>query len=237
VPFEALQRADQKYVIDQAAVSYAVSFSVLREMRRRRAPRRGAQMLVAFGDPTLGNEVTERLQRTYTGLKLAETETSEIDKLQTLYGPSRARLYTATRVKKESIKVETKAATILHLATPAILDQSVPMYSVFLLSPDAADDGLLKLWEITSLDSKARVVVLPHVSTTMRSQSGSALMALSWAWFVAGSPSVVLNRGDVDHEFVYELYKRLKTSEPNSEQLRQAMLKLRRRAGYMFLGN
>ena len=191
VPFEALQPAEGKYVIDQAAVSYAVSFSVLREMRKRRVLRRAAPMLVAFGNPTLEAEVIERLQRTYTGLKLAETEESEIDKLQTRYGPTRARSYTATRATKDRVKTEANAATMLHLATPVILDQSVPMYSLILMSPDATDDGLLKLSEITSLNSKARVVVLPHVSTT-QSQSGKALIALSWAWFVAGTPAVEL---------------------------------------------
>jgi hypothetical protein len=178
-------------VIDHTAVSYAVSFAALREMRKRRAPRRAAPMLVAFGNPTLGNEMLERLQRTYTGLKLTETETGEIEKLQTLHGPRRARSYTAARATKDRIKTEANAATMLHLATPVILDQSVPMYSLFLMSPDVADDGLLKLWEITNLNSKAHVVVLPHVSST-QSQSGNALIALSWAWFVAGTPAVEL---------------------------------------------
>ena len=149
-------------------------------------------MLVAFGSPILPNEVIERLQRTYTGLKLAETESTELDKLATLYGPRHVRSYTATQAKKDRLRTEANAATILHLATPAVLDQSVPMYSLFVMSPDAADDGLLKLWEITSLNSKARVVVLPHVSTT-QSRSGNALMALSWAWFVAGTPAVELS--------------------------------------------
>ena len=194
VPFEALQRTNEKYLIDQAAVSYAVSFSALREMRKRQAPRRAAQMLVAFGNPTLSNEVIERLQRTYTGLKLANTESAEIEKLQTLYGPNRTRSYTATLATKGRIRTEANAATILHLATPTILDQSVPMYSLFLMSPDAADDGLLKLWEITNFNSKARKVVLSHIST--QTQSGNALIGLSWAWFVAGTPSVVLNLSD-----------------------------------------
>lgn len=233
VPFEALQPADEKHVIDQAAVSYAVSFAALREMRKR-APQRAAQVLVAFGNPTLGNEVIERLQRTYTGLKLPQTESTEIDKLSTLY--ARARSYTATRAQKARLRTEANAATVLHLATPVILDQPVPMYSLFLMSPDAADDGLLKLWEITNLNSKARVVVLPHLATTTHSQSGNALIALSWAWFVAGTPAVVLNRREESDEFVYELHRRLKTDEANSEQLRQTMLKLKRRT-YMFLGN
>lgn len=244
VPFEALQPSDGTYVIDQASVSYAISFSALREMRKRRAPNttRRAPTLVAFGSPVVASEALERVQRTYNGLKLAETENSEVEKLRAIYGPARTRTYTTTRANKERVKTELSAATVLHLATPAILDHSVPMYSLFLTSSDPRDDGLLKLWEITSLDSKARVVVLPHAWTS--GHSGDALMALSWAWFVAGTPAAVLNRWEGNaSEVVYDLHERLKTSEPNSEQLRQAMLKLRRRetpsrwAGYMFLGN
>jgi tetratricopeptide (TPR) repeat protein len=190
VPFGMLQPADGKYVIEQAAVSYAVSFAALREMRKRLAPQRAAQGLAAFENPTLKDEVIERLQRTYTGLKLAQTETDEIEKLRSLYGPKNVRYYTAARANKDRVKAEASAASVLHLATPAILDQSVPMYSLILMSPDATDDGLLRLWEITKLNSKARVVVIPHVSNT-QSQSSNALMALSWAWFVAGSPAVV----------------------------------------------
>ena len=246
VPFEALQVADDRYVIDQASVSYAVSFAALREMRKLQAANRRAApaaTLVAFANPEPASEVLERLQRTYTGLKLAQTETTESDKLQTIYGGARVRSYAGTRAKKERLKAEASAAGVLHLATPAILDHSVPMYSLFLMSPDAGDDGLLKLWEITSLNAKARVVVLPHVARASHPHTGAALIALSWSWFVAGTPAVVLNRWEGnDAEFVSELHQRLKT-EVNSDQLRQTMLKHRRSqapsrwAGYLFLGN
>jgi len=228
VPFEALQSSDNRYVIDRASVSYAISFSALREMQKRRVPitNRRAPVLVAFGNPTLPNDVLERMRRTYTGLKLAETETSEVDKLQAIYGPARSRAYTAARASKERLKTEMNAASILHLATPAILDQSVPMYSIFFMSPDANDDGLVKLGEITSLDSKARVVVLLHIWTPGYSQTGAAVIALSWAWFVAGTPNVVLNRWEGnDAEFVFELHQRLKTKE-----------RLKFRGRYMYLG-
>jgi len=233
VPFEGLQLSDDRYVIDQASVSYAISFSVLREMRRRRVPitNRRVTTLVAFGNPSLGNDVLERMRRTYTGLKLAETEATEIDKLQTIYGPARSRAYTATRASKERLKTEMNAASVLHLATPAILDQSVPMYSLFFMSPDANDDGLVKLWEITSLNSRARVVVLPHAWTTGHPQTGGAFIAMSWAWFVAGTPAVVLNRWEGNSaEFISDF-----------NQL-QTILKLRRSqspsqwARYIFLG-
>ena len=246
VPFEALQPAENKYVIDQASVSYAVSFAALREMRRRHVPmnRRVSPtpILVAFGSPVLADAVVERLRTTYSGLKLENTETSEIEKLESLYGAARTRSYTSTRAKKERVKTESNAATVIHLATPAILDHSVPMYSVTVMTQDTGDDGLLKLWEITSFNSKARVIVLPHASTSAHSQNGAALMALSWAWFVAGTPAVVLNRWEGNDEFVFELHQRLKTNESTAAQFRQTALRVRRRespsrwAGYMFLG-
>ena len=48
--------------------------------------------------------------------------------------------------------------------------------------------------------SKARVVVLPHVSTVTHAQG--ALMTLIWAWFVAGSPVVILNRWEGNGELI-----------------------------------
>lgn len=233
VPFEALQLSDGRYVIDQASVSYAISFSALREMRRQRVPitSRRVKTVVAFGNPSLGNDVLERMQRTYTGFKLAESDATEVDKIQAIYGPARSRAYTGTRASKERLKTEMNAVSVLHLATPAILDQSVPMYSRVFMSPDANDDGLVKLWEITSLNSNARVVVLPHAWTTGRSQTGGAFIAMSWAWFVAGTPAVVLNRWEGNSaEFSFDFNQR------------QTILKLRRSqppsrwATYMFLG-
>ena len=159
-------------------------------------------MLVVFGNPTLADEVIERLQKTYTSLRLAEIDPVEIEKLQALQGRKNARSYTAARANKARVRTEATAASVLHFATAAILDQSVPMYSLILLSPQAADDGLLKLWEITNLNSKARIVELPHVSTT-QTQSGNALIALSWAWFVAGTPSVELNCGEAKMRLGY----------------------------------
>jgi hypothetical protein len=99
------------------------------------------------------------------------------------------------RATKERLKAEASTSGTFHFATPAVLDNAVPMYSFIALSPDPNlhDDGLLRLSEITNLNSKARVVVLPHIFSA-NSQSGNALIALSWSWFVAGTPAVVLKR-------------------------------------------
>jgi len=235
VPFDALQ---------PASVSYAPSLSALREMRKRRY-RAPSSTLLVFADPTLTKETLERVQTTYTGLRLDETtKTSEIRTLQSRYGSTQVRSYTGVQAKKERLKTEVSTAGTLHFATPAILDNAVPMYSFLALSPDPDlhDDGLLRLSEITNLNSKARIVVLPYVFSP-NSQSGNALIALSWSWFVAGTPAVVLNRWSENDAAnpVSELL-RLKTG-PDPEQFRQALLKFKKMqkpsqwAGYMFIGN
>ena len=186
LPFEALQRA---------SVSYAPSLSALREMRRRRSNPGRPSLLVVFADPALSKEFVERVQTTYTGLRLPEAATtSEIPKLQSTYGSTQVRSYTGVEAKKERLKAEVSAAGVLHFGAPAILDNAVPMYSLVALSPDSdlRDNGLLRLSEITNLNSRARMVVLPQVFSA-NSQSGNALIALSWSWFVAGTPAILVN--------------------------------------------
>lgn len=189
VPFEALKRA---------SVSYAISLSALREMRRRRTLNTTTRTLLTFADPTLTKAISDRVQTTYSGLQIPESSNNnEIEKLLSKYRPTRSRSYTGERASKERVRADVNAAGLLHFATPAILDNSVPMYSFVILSPDPnlGDDGLLKLWEVTNLNSKARLVVLSHTSVAKTSQTGEALKALSWAWFVAGTPAVMVDRG------------------------------------------
>ena len=187
VPFEALQAA---------SVSYAPSLSALREMRRRRFSTQPSTVVV-FADPVLSKETVERVQTTYSGLRMTATETNEIEKLKSIYGPAHVSSYTGAQANKKRLKAEVSAAGTLHFATPLVLDNAVPMYSFLALSPDPNlhNDGLLRLSEITNLNSRARMVVLPSV---FNANSGNALIALSWSWFVAGTPAIKLHRATGD---------------------------------------
>ena len=248
VPFEALQPGEGKYLIDRASVTYAPSLSALRDMRRRRSPNRPPpSTVIVFAVPALAKETVERVKTTYSGLSLTSAENTEIGSLQSIYGPARVRSYSDVRANKERVREEVSAAGALHFAAPAILDHAVPMYSFVALSPDPAlgDDGLLRMSEVTNLSSRARIVVLPHFSSVQDySQSGNALIALSWAWFIAGTPAVVVNRWTAQDAagFVSELHQRLKLGA-SPEQFRQAVLKFKHQrqpsqwAGYIFIGN
>ncbi len=248
IPFAALQPAPDQYLLEQKTLSYGISVSALVEMRKRRSVRPTPATVVAFADPVMSDEVVERLKTTYRDLQLRQTTdaTTEIEQLRSIYGKTRSQFYTGVSAKKETARTEAASHRLIHFATPAFLDQAVPLYSFIVLSAnrDGSDDGLLRLSEIIHLNSKARLVVLPDASiVNAHSQSRNALVAMSWAWFVAGTPTVVLSRGPSSStsEFSSELHRNLRRSSDNAEALRQTMLKLRQSknvwSGFILLGD
>ena len=251
VPFAAMQPSPDQYLVDQKTLSYAISVSALAEMRKNRSVRPVRPTVLAFADPVLTNEQVERLKTTYRDLPLQQTAdaSTQIDQLRSIYLRTRSQFYTGVTAKKEKARTEASTHPLIHFATRAFLDQSVPLYSFIVLSPDASDDGLLRLWEVTNLNSKARVVVLPNSNLAqVRARYSNALIAMSWAWFVAGTPTVMLSRWQVDApsstEFSSELHRNLRRSNDYAESLRQSVLKLRHSkaasaydwSGFMVLG-
>jgi tetratricopeptide (TPR) repeat protein len=251
VPFAALQPAPDQYVIDRKTLSYAISVSALTAMRKRRSIRPASTTVLAFADPVLTDEVVERLKTTYRDLPLSQTTTpsTEIEQLRSIYGRTRSQFYTGANANKGKVRVEASVHPLLHFATRAFLDQAVPLYSFIMLSPDASDDGLLRLWEVTNLNSKARVVVLPSSNLAeVHSQSSNAIIAMSWAWWIAGTPAVVLSRWEADASsttaFSSEFHRNLRRSSDTAETVRQSMLRLRQSkdrtpydwSGFMILG-
>ena len=181
------------------------------------------------------DELLERLKTTYRDLPLQQTAdaSTQIEQLRSIYGKTRSQFYTGITARKERALTEVSTHPLIHFATHAFLDQSVPLYSFIVLSTDASDDGLLRLWEVTNLKLKARVVVLPNSNLAQdRARYSNALIAMSWAWFVAGTPSVVMSRWEVDAPlataFSSELHRNLRRSNDYSQALRQSVLKLRR---------
>jgi CHAT domain-containing protein len=249
VPFAALQSADNQYLMDQKTLSYAISVSALREMRKRRPvrPAEGATTLLAFGNPTLTRGALERFETTYKGMRLPDFS-GDLDEMRPLYARSRIHFYAGPDAKKDRAKGEAGTHSLLHFATPVIMDQAVPFYSFILLTadPDASDDGFLKLWEIMNLNSRARMVVLPSATFARTpTRSANALIAMSWAWFVAGTPNVTLSRWSADalivQDFAAEFHRNLRLRKSNAEALREAMLKLRNAnvrdwGGFMIMG-
>ena len=186
LPFQALQGSDGRYVMEDAAVSYAPSVTVLRETMRPRAATPASAALLAFGNP-----VRSELPST----------AREVAQLARLYGDS-SRVYVGAEAREDRWKAEAASYRVVHLATHGVLDNASPLYSHLVLAPssgDGHDDGLLEAWEIMDTQLRADLVVLSACETARgRVAPGEGIIGLMWAVFVAGSPATLVSQWQVD---------------------------------------
>lgn len=244
MPFQALMTSEHRFVIEDAAIAYAPSLTVLREMTRRQLNRRAgaaAPTLLALGNPTLGTETMERARVALRDEKLAplpEAE-QEVRALGRLYGAAHSRVYIGPEAREDRFKKEAGQASILHFATHGTLNNASPMYSNLVLAQgDSNEDGLLEAWEIMQLDLKADLAILSACETARgRYGAGEGMIGLSWAMFVAGVPATIVSQWKVEsastrdllvnfHRALNSHWGRDKAGNSKSEDLRQAALKL-----------
>jgi CHAT domain-containing protein len=138
--------------------------------------------------------------------------------------------------RKSVFRQEASKYSIIHLATHGILDDASPMYSRLVMARaenDPTDDGLLEAREIMQLNLRADLVVLSACQTARgRIGAGEGMVGMSWAFFVAGVPSMVASQWQVNSastaKFMVDFHKRLKEqsgqSETKAHALQQASL-------------
>lgn len=210
---------------------------------------RGELTLLAIGNP-LFSDGAEPLRGTG---ELA-------NRIESLYGKTHANVYTGVAADEERIKSEASGYQVIHIGTHGVLDNDNPMYSYVALfrgaetgdgpvssSPaevaldlteDTSKDGFLEAWEIMELELNAQLVVLSGCETA-RGQvgNGEGMVGLSWALFIAGSPTTVVSQWKVDekgtNELMYSFHENLvlharSTRSPGgaAAALRKASLKL-----------
>jgi CHAT domain-containing protein/tetratricopeptide (TPR) repeat protein len=243
LPFQALASSANRFVIEDAAIAYAPSLTVLREMiKRRRSEGSAPATLLALGNPLVGNETLKRAALTLRDGKLdplPEAE-QEVKALGRLYGMSRSKVYIGADAREDRVKSEASRARILHFATHAILNNASPMYShLALAGGGAGEDGLLEAWELMQLDLHADLVVLSACETARgRIGAGEGMIGLSWAMFMAGVPSIVVSQWKVEsagtRDLMVNFHRSListKSTPTKAEALRQAALKLMKNPG------
>lgn len=257
LPFQALQPRDGGYLIEDHAVFYTPSLSVLHGMEkfagrgRNVAAAAGSRepVLLAFGNPSLGQRTVEFVKSVYRGERLGplpEAE-KEVRALEEFYTPSRSKIYVREEAREERVKAEVGGYRVLHFATHGVLDDRNPMYSHVLLSQaeaGAAEDGLLHAWEVMKLDLKADIVVMSACQTARGNiGAGEGIIGMGWALFVAGSPTAVLSLWKVESSSTAELMVRFHRSlvasgarraagRNKAEALRSASLELMKDARY-----
>jgi CHAT domain-containing protein len=252
LPFQALQNARDKYLLELYAIYYAPSLQVLREMRKRSDSLRSLPLsksgqnsdsslskvqtaqLYAVGNPALGGEALARAQmlRNSPFAPLPEAE-NEVETLAAeVYGPQASVVRIGAAAREDAAKAEMGKYRVLHFATHGVFNDRNPLYSyiVFAADGDSNEDGLLEAWEIMGMELKATMAVLSACDSARgRVGAGEGLIGMTWALFVAGVPTTVASQWAVPSNSTAKLMvafhdntKRL----PKAEALRQAALQM-----------
>jgi CHAT domain-containing protein len=233
-PFQALRSANGRFLIQDAAISYAPSLTVLREIAKSRKPK-PATTLLAMGNPKLAGQTISRSKNVLmSGSFEALPEAERLVKgLAQIYGEKASKVYVGAEAREEVLKSESNNYRILQLATHGVLSNASPMYSHVVLAQSNHDkeDGLLEAWEIMEMDLQADLAVLSACETARgRIGAGEGVIGLSWALFVAGCPTTVVSQWKVESssstELMLAFHGKLKGGASKSEALRQAALKL-----------
>ena len=208
VPFEALQRTENRYLLEDYVISYAPSITALRELSKlssgSSAPKRRASSptLLALGSPALNKAELERIKLADTteGLAPAPEAVKEVTAIGQLYGTAQSKIYTGAEATEERVKTESQGFGAVHIAAWGVLDDASPLYSFAALAPGRSaqvrEDGLLELRELMSLSLQADVVVWSGMRMARR-RAGEGVSALTWATFVAGTPANMVSRWPV----------------------------------------
>lgn len=239
LPFQALRTPKEKYLIEDYAVSYAPSLTVLREMMmRKRSVDARNNSLLAFGNPSVGKETTARVKYTLLdrGLPQLPEAEKQVKTLAELYGTAQSRVYTGAAATEDKAKAEAARFRVLQFATHAVLNDSNPMYSYVVLSEAEGnkEDGLLEAWEMMNLDLNADMVVLSACETARgRIGAGEGVIGMTWALFVAGSPTTVVSQWKVESasttELMLEFHRALRAQNARTSKaqaMQAAALKL-----------
>jgi CHAT domain-containing protein/tetratricopeptide (TPR) repeat protein len=229
LPFQALIDGQNKHLIESRSLNYApsvtalVKMSELAESRRKEAGNQ-AKTLLAIGRPWFGGSLRD--------LPASESEVQRISELyqtQPLVGKA------ATNA---SVKAAMPTAQFIHFATHGLLNETEPMYSAIALTKDQNDDGMLYARELLDLNLRAEMVVLSACETALgEEKKGEGVLGLTWALFVAGTPTSVVTQWSVadasTSTLMIEFYRQMKATSGSAkaaaskaEALRQAQLKL-----------
>jgi CHAT domain-containing protein len=221
LPLQALRTEADRYLIEDAAISYAPSLtalSALSQLRSRAAARRPpAPKLLVFADPTLSQTAAERL-KALTPAEQSNQTTEPPREFEALSKLPGAQVFAGAEAREDRFKTEAGKYQLLHLAAPGVLQETSPLFSLAALAAneEATEDGWLELREILSLDLRVALAVLPGSEMAApRFGVSRALTGWTWAWFVAGCPTTMISQWRIAasgaDELMLELHRLLQS--------------------------
>lgn len=243
LPFAALLRSEQQYLIEWKPLHTIVSATLYDEVKKKRMePHHPALQLAAFGDPIYPKQTADALLRAATerGLDLSRLPFSreEVTAIAAAYG-ERSRVFLGAEATEEHAKSVIPSAGYIHFATHAFVDERFPLNSGLALTiPEkplqGQENGLLQAWEIfEQVRLDADLVVLSACQTGLGTElGGEGLLGLTRALQYAGARSIIASLWNVDDlktsQLMKSLYSQLQKGKSKDEALRAAQLELLR---------
>jgi CHAT domain-containing protein len=219
LPFQALETRANRHLLEDFAIFYTPSFSVLHEMQRLHLTRQIPQPKVMAVEA------------------LVADSKREIDGLRQVYGPANVMVLSGTEADHDRIQQEASKYEVLHISAHGVFQDRNPMESYLVLAKAGKlNAGLLPAREMMNLNLHADMVVLAGCETGRgESGSGEGLIGMSWALFIAGSPATVASQWKVDSastsDFMLAFHRRLRDST-KAKALQGAALSVMRNPQY-----
>jgi CHAT domain-containing protein len=220
LPFQALMSSSDHYLLEDRALYYAPSLSVLREMAKERVGKENnAASLIAFGNPVIGKDA----QRNEELCPLPEAET-EVNSVAKTFDPMRNTVFIGREASEKTFRALAPTYSTIHLATHGVIDNRQPLYSHLLLTKtegDPENDGLLEAREIMNMNLHADLAVLSACETANgRISPGEGVIGMSWAFFVAGTRSMLVSQWRVNSastsQLMLSFYRDLESNKTQS---------------------
>jgi CHAT domain-containing protein len=235
LPFQALTTRRSNYLIEEYFLFYAPSLSVLKEMVLRRQQQSSKESLIAFGNPVI--ERNKELKQDLHPLPDAEAEVAAV---ASAVRTEMKKVLVGRQADEKTFKALAPQFATIHLATHGVLDNRDPLDSHLLLTKtggdDTENDGLLRAREIINMRLNADLAVLSACETGGgRISPGEGVIGMSWAFFVAGTRSVVVSQWRVNSASTSQLMKNFYQAlasqadikgRNKSQALREASLRL-----------
>jgi CHAT domain-containing protein len=229
VPFQALMTPSERFLIEDHAVYYAPSLSVLHEMNPKRSASENMRpSLIAFGNPVIGKDE----QRNTDVCPLPEAE-QEVSSIARSFDSKTGKILIGRDATEKTFKSLAPAYSIIHLATHGIIDNRQPLYSHLLLTKTEGDpdnDGRLEARQIMDMNLHADLAVLSACETANgRIAPGEGVMGMSWAFFVAGTRSMLVSQWKINSastsELMLNFYKNLNRNNSNTKGIKAQALR------------
>jgi CHAT domain-containing protein len=203
------------YLVEDHAVTYAPSVSVLAEIEHRPDSARPSREVLLIGDPVFNHRDPEIIptkqgdanrpaagalnarQQTDTGLARLPATRQEVLEIGHLAEKNHFKptVWLGLQANEENIKDRPLSSyRFIHLATHAVVDYQDSEFSALILSPSpkpGSEDGILTTREVAELKLNADLVVLSGCETiTGQRTQAEGILGLRRAFIIAGARRV-----------------------------------------------